>query len=393
MTILNNPPAPTQTTHPVRARVLIVQAVIPHYRLKLFELLYQRLLQDGIELQVIYGNPNKEQASKHDLVDLPWPIGLKVKNYWLFGDRLLYQPVLKRLLSVEMAIILNGNRNLIHTPLSVAALFKGPKLGFWVFHRNSQIAERSLKESMRKLMMQTGQWWFAYTATSRNYLLSNDIPDEQITVLNNSVDVSGFRSALEAIKPGELHEFAGRHNIPADSPIGLFCGGLHREKRLEFLLNAVQLIHADYPNFQFIVLGDGVMREQVLLAAAKDSRIHYLGASFAKEKALCFQLSQVFLCPGIVGLAILDAFAAGLPMITTDIPNHSPEIAYLNQSVNGLMTADDPRAYADAVISIFESKPRLRAMRDSAFDSARQYSIENMAERFADGIISCLNQE
>ncbi len=44
--------------------------------------------------------------------------------------------------------------------------------------------------------------------------------------------------------------------------------------------------------------------------------------------------------PGAVGLAILDAFAAGLPMVTTHCRGHGPEIAYLRQNENGLMTED-----------------------------------------------------
>jgi L-malate glycosyltransferase len=35
------------------------------------------------------------------------------------------------------------------------------------------------------------------------------------------------------------------------------------------------------------------------------------------------------LMPGLVGLAVLDAFADGIPRVTTVIEYHSPEIEYL----------------------------------------------------------------
>jgi len=291
---------------------LIVQPVVPHYRLKLYELLYQHLLQNNIELQVVYGTPNADQAAKRDLVDLPESIGLKVKNYWFFGGKVLYQPIFWRMLSADLVIVLNANGYLLNYPLSVVALLGRPKLAYWVWWKKLRTGEGSFTERLRRQITRAGQWWFAYTSGTRDYLLVDGMPSEQITVLNNSVDVSGFRAALAAVTAAELHNFAEVNHIPIDAPIGVFCGGLYSDKHLEFLFEAVKLIHAYRPDFHLLVLGDGVMRDLVQQAAASDYRIHYLGPSFGKEKALCFRLSKLFLCPGLVGLAILDAFTAGL---------------------------------------------------------------------------------
>ena len=42
--------------------------------------------------------------------------------------------------------------------------------------------------------------------------------------------------------------------------------------------------------------------------------------------------------PSHVGLSIIDGFAAGLPVLVANFDNHCPEIAYLEENVNGLMT-------------------------------------------------------
>ncbi len=382
----------TKVTCPVRARVLIVQAIVPHYRFKLYELLYQHLLRNCIELQIAYGMPNTQQAAKHDFVDLPEPVGLKVNNYWFWGGKVLYQPILWRMLSVDLVIVLNANGHLLNYPVSVAALLGHPKLAYWVWWKKLRTGEKSIPERLRRQLTRAGQWWFAYTAGIRDYLLLDGMPNEQITTLNNSMDVVGFREALAAVTAVELHEFAKVNHIPIDAPIAVFCGGLYGDKRLEFLFEAVKLIHAGQPDFHLLVIGDGVMRDLVLQAANEDYRIHYFGPSFGKEKALCFRLSKLFLCPGLVGLAILDAFAAGLPMITTDIPVHSPEIEYLNDGVNGLLITDDIRTYADEIVSLLREEYRLQSLSSGALISAQQYSIESMAERFAEGIMSCLQQ-
>ncbi|WKJ91184.1 glycosyltransferase family 4 protein [Methylomonas montana] len=375
-----------------RPRVLIVQPVVPHYRVKLYELLYQRLQQVGIELQVAYGTPNAQQSAKRDLVDLPESIGLKVKNYWFFGDKVLYQPIFGRALSADLVIVLNANGHVLNYLIAIAGLLGRRNLAFWVWWPSLRANPGSFKERIRRQLTRAGNWWFAYTSGTRNHLLLDGIPGEQITVLNNSVDVAGFRAMLTAITEAELHNFAKRLGISIGAPIGLFCGGLYDEKHLEFLFEAVKLIQADRPDFHLLVLGDGVRRDLVSRAAASDHRIHYLGPCFAKEKALCFRLAKAFLCPGLVGLAILDAFTAGLPLITTDIPIHSPEIEYLDDGVNGLLIANDSRAYANAIISLLKTKSELRRLSNGALASSRQYSIESMANRYAEGIIASLKR-
>jgi hypothetical protein len=60
--------------------------------------------------------------------------------------------------------------------------------------------------------------------------------------------------------------------------------------------------------------------------------------------------------PGLVGLTVLDCAAAGIPIVTTAYPYHSPEIEYLRAGGNGLIV-DDSRsvgAYAEAVVSVLQ---------------------------------------
>ena len=239
-------------------------------------------------------------------------------------------------------------------------------------------------------MMRRGDWWFAYTRGTRDYLLQQGGCEERITVLDNSVDVAAFRADLESVGADELQAYAQRHGISPAAPVGLFCGGLHRGKRLEFLFESLRLVHQQRPDFQLIVVGDGSCRDVVARAAAREPRIRYLGALFGREKARCFLLSRVFLCPGLVGLGIQEAFAAGLPLLTTDIPNHGPEIDYLRPGINGLRTDDDPRAYAQAVTELLGNEERLTSLGGAAREDARHYSIDGMAERFCQGIRSCL---
>ena len=98
--------------------------------------------------------------------------------------------------------------------------------------------------------------------------------------------------------------------------------------------------------------------------------------------------------PGLVGLGVLDSFAYGTPMVTTDVPYHSPEIDYLKDGVNGIIVneAEDVDAYADAVARILTDEVWRTHLQAGAVEALQTYTIEAMAQRFADGVMKMLNR-
>jgi glycosyltransferase involved in cell wall biosynthesis len=118
--------------------------------------------------------------------------------------------------------------------------------------------------------------------------------------------------------------------------------------------------------------------------------VHAAGARFGRDKALLLRLAQLWLNPGLVGLGILDAFCAGLPLLTTDLPLHSPEIDYLEAGRNGLMVSPDGTAFAAAIDGLLDEPLRLTLLQAGAVASSQRYSIEAMADNFATGVRQCL---
>jgi glycosyltransferase involved in cell wall biosynthesis len=101
-------------------------------------------------------------------------------------------------------------------------------------------------------------------------------------------------------------------------------------------------------------------------------------------------MATVMLNPGMVGLGILDSFVAKLPMVTSMCGSHSPEIAYLENGVNGLMTVADVNHYADAVVDLLKDETKYRTLQEGCARSAENISLPKMANRFCDGIERCL---
>ena len=183
-----------------------------------------------------------------------------------------------------------------------------------------------------------------------------------------------------------LHESLGF----GSGPVGVFVGSLYAGKQLDFLFASAEAIRRDLPDFHLLIVGDGSERDKVQAWCAAHPWARWVGARFGREKIVYVSLAQVMMNPGAVGLGILDAFVCGVPMLTTDSGMHGPEIAYLDNGHNGVMTENDLGAYVSACVQLLRDPEELSRLRAGCTASAGEYTIENMVHRFADGIESAL---
>lgn len=371
-------------------KVLIIQALAKQYRVPFFEQLYLALREEEIQLKVAYGSPNSTELKKADNVHLNPEYGTKVKNWWLLNDRFLYQSVLHKVASADLIIVEQASKHFINYILILLSALSLKKVAFWGHGRNRQAKAKSFSEWVKRALIDKVDWWFAYTKGTADYLAASGVDKSRITIIQNSIDTKSFRTELFKITHGDLIFARQKIGITESSRVALFCGGLYADKHLEFLILSAKLVKSKVANFELIIVGNGPERYVIEAAAVNESWLHYVGPKFGFEKAQYFKIADVFLMPGLVGLAILDAFVAGLPLITTDIPIHSPEIEYLHHGVNGMMTCHNYEAYASAVAELLTNQLLLLNLRKGAIDSADHYTLDNMVERSKLGIIECL---
>ncbi len=369
-------------------RVVFLAAHVKHYRLPFFDALYEALKPDGIELRVLYGEPNTAHAARKDNVRLPNTYGHPVPSFWI-GDRLVYQSAWREIAAADLVITPNENKLLLN-PLLLALRAGGvKKVAFWGKGNIAPAGLRCPGEWLRYKTANAVDWWFPYTDAAADNLRRHGV-NCGITAVDNAIDTVGLHRDLTCISERCLRN--ARFSTGAgNGPIGVFCGSLSANKHLDFLFAAAKLIHKRIANFSLVIIGNGPFREHVELVAARERFIRYVGPRVGREKALLLKMAEVFLLPGAVGLAILDSFAAGLPILTTDLRTHGPEISYLRQGNNGLMTAHNPQDYADATVRLLEDPQLLTRLHAGATESGFQYTIENMVQNFRRGIHACIS--
>ena len=215
---------------------------------------------------------------------------------------------------------------------------------------------------------------------------------EKITIVQNAIDTKSLVNYYDNMADAEILKLKNDFKI-GSGPFGLYCGGMYNEKRLDFLLESCKKIKNEISSFEMLFLGAGPDDYKVKTAANEQEWIYYFGTKFNDEKVPFFKIADVFLMPGLVGLAILDSFSMQTPIITTDYPFHSPEIEYLENGINGLMVGNTLEEYTKSVIDLLNNSERLKKLKENCRKSSELYTIETMVSNFQNGILKILKLE
>ncbi|MEM1018884.1 MAG: glycosyltransferase family 4 protein [Sphingomonadales bacterium] len=368
-----------------KTTVSIVQRRLTHYRVPLFELLRRELAPFDIDLQLHVGNGTQAEQLKRDSGVLDW--AKKIPTRYFLKDRLCWQPVLKLARRSDLLIVTQENALLAnHILLWQPRLFK---LAFWGHGANLQAsAGFSFSERYKKWTTRQVDWWFAYTDLSVDLVCNAGFPEDRITCLNNAIDTSSLQDAIDNVTSAEVEALSADLNMTG-GPVGMFLGSLYKHKRLDFLIKAATLIKRQIPDFHLVIVGDGPEKDHLRSLTKDHLWVHVVGPKHGKEKAAYLAIPDLILNPGLVGLNVLDSFAAGVPMVTTQCGIHSPEISYLSDE-NGIITDNDVQSYSQACIDLMANRSERKRLSIGCKHSARQYSLESMSKNFAQGILSVL---
>jgi glycosyltransferase involved in cell wall biosynthesis len=369
-----------------RPRVLIVERQLLHYRVDFYERLRARLAERGVELQLLVGQGTPAEKLKRNEAFLDWSVSIPTRYF--LNHRLCWQPYGRYARAADLVIVMHENKILYNLWLMLVR--RPRRLAFWGHGANLQSAHpQGWKERFKRWTVGRADWWYAYTDLSARLIADAGFPPERTTVVRNAVDTEIMGRMCGAVDGAAIA--ARRRELALEAgPVSLYLGSLYKEKRLDFLIAAVQEVRRSVPGFQLLIAGAGPEQALVDAAVATHPWIRALGTLHGRDKALAMALSDLMLNPGLVGLGILDSFCSGKPMFTTDCGMHSPEIAYLDSGVNGVMTANDVGSYAAAIVATLRSPEQMARLRAGARDSAGGYTLEDMAERLSSGIASAL---
>ncbi len=202
------------------------------------------------------------------------------------------------------------------------------------------------------------------------------VPEQEIVALPNGIDCRPF-ATLPTVR-----------SYP-DTPLRLlYVGRLAREKGLYESLQAVRLAHELGVDVRLVVAGSGpeeARLKRYAQALSIASRVTFAGPVFGSDKVKLMAGSDVMLLPSYAeGLpyALLEAMAAGLPMIATPV-GAIPDV--MTDGIHGfIVPPHDGKAIAEALAVMAGDREQLSWMSRASRRRIRAaFSIERLAAELA----------
>jgi glycosyltransferase involved in cell wall biosynthesis len=203
---------------------------------------------------------------------------------------------------------------------------------------------------------------------------------ERIKLIPNGVDIDRFG----------LHEDQNAVRtelglLPEDEIIGCI-GNLRKEKNQRLAIEALAMLCQQRPRLKLVICGDGDHRSELEnLARSLNVSQSTLFLGYRLDAPRVFAALDLFCLPSSyegMPLSILEAWAAGKPVVATDVIGIRDLVS---NGVNGLLVpADVPRAMADALRALLDDPSlRLRLTGNGRRVVAEKYSLQAMVDKYA----------
>ena len=371
------------------AKVVILQSLSKLYRRPLFLKMHDNLSKHGIDLKVVYSKPPFREEMRHDNTPLPPDMSIE-SGYWLWGDRVLFQPCFREIWEADLVIFEPALKYILNPLFITLSALRIKLFASWVHGGNLRYPKSKLGFLLRKSYALLPGWRFAYTSGVASLLTQLGSDPATISVLQNAIDVTQFRNDLEKTGMDEVQDLRRSLNISSTDQVVLFCGSLYPTKEVGFSILACDQARNTIPGLHLIVIGAGPDEEIVIEAAKTRPWLHFQSAVHGAARAAYFKASDIAIMPYLTGLGIVDAMTAGLPYLVTNERRTNPEIDYLQDGVTGVITPNRLDLFAEAISSLLLDGERRQNMSRAARAASNEISIENMAMRFEQGIIDCL---
>ncbi len=330
-------------------KVVILQRVVPHYRLALFERLWREF---GWCIATAEHVPNFGELDGFNTVDDEQPF-IKRFKFEFPWRRSVYRcnvPVRRILDETQATAVISEFAMYMSSTYQLTALRRlrgSPTLLFWSHGFSMERGLTSLRDRAlqwpRALISAMADGHVCYSEEGRDYL-SRFMAEERLFVAPNTLDIKTVRRTADETP---LMAAPGRPHI-------VTVGRMTADKEFPRLVRVFRALLTDYPEAALTLVGDGLDRPRASEAAGDElgRRIFMPGAEYDEARiAAYFGCADLSVVTGAAGLGVNHALSYGVPVIayerTPQGPNHHPELAYVVDDVTGLRV---PRYTDEAMI-------------------------------------------
>jgi glycosyltransferase involved in cell wall biosynthesis len=221
---------------------------------------------------------------------------------------------------------------------------------------------------LKRYQINKGTHFIAISKDAENYL-KETVSKYKISLLNNAINYKRFYSDT-------------KKEINSSKPLKLInIGSFVSKKNQQLLLRVAEKLKAKNVNFEIHFLGDGKLKENLKeqsLVLGLENRLFFHGNVNNVENYLWNSDLYVHVASyEPLGLVLIEAMVAGLPVITLDGKGNRDLI---EEGKNGYMIYEEnPELFVDKILELWEDKELYHHMSAYAQEYAKNFDIKAYA--------------
>lgn len=204
------------------------------------------------------------------------------------------------------------------------------------------------------------------------------IAPEKIIVIPNGVEI-------EEYNPDRIDSFKIRNELNLDNNTCIIgtIGRLVWQKGLEYFIESAKFVLEVFSNAKFLIVGEGELKnklENLTKQLKLNNNILFLG--FRKDISEILGNLDIFVLPSIregMPIITLEAMAMAKPIVASNIEGVREQI--INDKTGVLVPAKNPKALAEAIISLIKDKEKAKNIGNNAREIVKEkFIVEKMVK-------------
>lgn len=369
-------------------KILQIYNFASHYRSAIYQLIDKELEADFI----IGDKMGNIRPMDYNLLSHKVTIVKNVKLWHCYYQK----GVLRHIFKGYDTFLMTGECRCVSTWIVLVCLRFMPNKKAYIWTHGWLGKEKGIKRFISKQFFRLANGIFVYNNRSRDLMIKGGVsPDKMVTIYNSLNYERQIVIRKELHPSGIYQDYFGNNR-----QVTLFLGRLTKVKKLDWLIDALQLLHHQGEYYNLVIVGDGEERLKLEKQAEEkgiSESVWFCGACYNEEKnAEYFYNADLCVSPGNVGLTAIHSLMYGCPVITNDDFNHQmPESEAIQQGITGdFFRHGDIQSLAETISSWLHTRSyqrdtvRLACYKEIDEKWNPQFQLEVFKKRLSDAEIT-----
>jgi glycosyltransferase involved in cell wall biosynthesis len=201
----------------------------------------------------------------------------------------------------------------------------------------------------------------------------------RVTAIQNAIDCESF------YLPDQRDDCRSEFGLAPESLVIGYMGRIEKMKRLDLLLHAFVPVLARHPQARLMIIGEGKLNTELDAIAARLGVSHaVIWTGFRQDIARLLAAMDVYVQPSTnegLSLSILEAMAAGKPVIATDVGAAREVIT--DRQTGILVRSGSTSAISAAIMELLNHPQKRSALAQAGRNRVvRQFGVQQMVDGY-----------